>query len=350
MSFLVHTSHYGKHRANWIFLNFPCSIFVPETTDQQTALSIFFQEVNVANCGGAGHAHQFHYNQVRLSLSVFKQHSFSFFIFCTACVYLTNPRALVIFQTGSMSHGDMIAMLDLCVETFVKMQMHLFFLQLCTPANTPATPPNFPDALAAFAKLSASDKFGTSPGMWLQTFSSFFLCCSSLWLPPFFFFPKPSKVKKETLTVRREGCVGNLFWSITCSLDSLYSWSRRFQLVCSAGNVVFKTLEKNKTCHYNLCILFRHLFDIAEPDSSLPHLTTYAWLRCPTDASATPTASTASRSSVNLDDGCLFVFFGFFHLFCMIFFFWHTHKPPTLKHLILPTICSWSKKKKETLG
>ena len=37
-------------------------------------------------------------------------------------------------------------------------------MQLCTPANTPATPPNFPDALAAFAKLSASDKYGTSPG------------------------------------------------------------------------------------------------------------------------------------------------------------------------------------------
>jgi hypothetical protein len=40
-----------------------------------------------------------------------------------------------------------------------------FLFQLCTPANTPATPPNFPDALAAFAKLSASDKYGTSPGM-----------------------------------------------------------------------------------------------------------------------------------------------------------------------------------------
>lgn len=28
---------------------------------------------------------------------------------------------------------------------------------LVTPANTPATPPNFPDALVAFAKLQASD-------------------------------------------------------------------------------------------------------------------------------------------------------------------------------------------------
>jgi len=65
----------------------------------ETALSIFFQEVSVANCGGGGHAH-LHYNE------------------------------------------------------------------LCTPANTPATPPNFPDALAAFAKLSASDKYGSSPGIY----------------------------------------------------------------------------------------------------------------------------------------------------------------------------------------
>ncbi|XP_005112495.1 UBA-like domain-containing protein 2-A [Aplysia californica] len=37
---------------------------------------------------------------------------------------------------------------------------------LCTPANTPATPPNFPDALAALAKLTTGDNskvFGASP-------------------------------------------------------------------------------------------------------------------------------------------------------------------------------------------
>ncbi|EDO48270.1 predicted protein [Nematostella vectensis] len=33
---------------------------------------------------------------------------------------------------------------------------------LVTPANTPATPPNFPDALIAFAKLQASEKAQTS--------------------------------------------------------------------------------------------------------------------------------------------------------------------------------------------
>jgi len=34
---------------------------------------------------------------------------------------------------------------------------------LITPANTPATPPNFPDALNMLANLSTSDKMATSP-------------------------------------------------------------------------------------------------------------------------------------------------------------------------------------------
>lgn len=37
-------------------------------------------------------------------------------------------------------------------------------LSMCTPANTPVTPPNFPDALAALAKLSTTDgKLNASP-------------------------------------------------------------------------------------------------------------------------------------------------------------------------------------------
>uniref|UniRef100_A0A2K5S0I6 UBA like domain containing 1 n=1 Tax=Cebus imitator TaxID=2715852 RepID=A0A2K5S0I6_CEBIM len=35
----------------------------------------------------------------------------------------------------------------------------LFPLQMCTPANTPATPPNFPDALTMFSRLKASESF-----------------------------------------------------------------------------------------------------------------------------------------------------------------------------------------------
>lgn len=35
---------------------------------------------------------------------------------------------------------------------------------MCPPANTPATPPAFPEALLAFSKMQASDKqMGTSP-------------------------------------------------------------------------------------------------------------------------------------------------------------------------------------------
>ncbi|KAK3091688.1 hypothetical protein FSP39_021882 [Pinctada imbricata] len=32
----------------------------------------------------------------------------------------------------------------------------------CAPANTPATPPNFPDALLALSKLTTSEKFSSS--------------------------------------------------------------------------------------------------------------------------------------------------------------------------------------------
>ncbi|CAO2641945.1 UBA-like domain-containing protein 1 [Lemmus lemmus] len=39
--------------------------------------------------------------------------------------------------------------------------LRLSFLppQMCTPANTPATPPNFPDALTMFSRLKASESF-----------------------------------------------------------------------------------------------------------------------------------------------------------------------------------------------
>ncbi|KAG8129009.1 putative UBA-like domain-containing protein [Naja naja] len=34
--------------------------------------------------------------------------------------------------------------------------------QMCTPSNTPATPPNFPDALAMFSKLRTSENLQSS--------------------------------------------------------------------------------------------------------------------------------------------------------------------------------------------
>jgi hypothetical protein len=36
------------------------------------------------------------------------------------------------------------------------------FNAMCTPANTPATPPNFPDTLLAFSKMSTSENKGLS--------------------------------------------------------------------------------------------------------------------------------------------------------------------------------------------
>lgn len=33
---------------------------------------------------------------------------------------------------------------------------------MCTPANTPATPPNFPDALTMFSRLKASESFNSN--------------------------------------------------------------------------------------------------------------------------------------------------------------------------------------------
>ncbi|KAG5262512.1 hypothetical protein AALO_G00275930 [Alosa alosa] len=44
---------------------------------------------------------------------------------------------------------------------------HHHHQMMCTPANTPATPPNFPDALTMFSRLKASESFTSSgsPGM-----------------------------------------------------------------------------------------------------------------------------------------------------------------------------------------
>jgi len=58
--------------------------------------------------------------------------------------------------------GDLISgQLNSCLETET-LKVGVGF-QVCTPCNTPATPPNFPDALLAFSKLSAADKMSNSP-------------------------------------------------------------------------------------------------------------------------------------------------------------------------------------------
>ncbi|XP_047388889.1 UBA-like domain-containing protein 1 isoform X1 [Sciurus carolinensis] len=47
---------------------------------------------------------------------------------------------------------------------------HHHHQMMCTPANTPATPPNFPDALTMFSRLKASESFhGGSSGSPMAT-------------------------------------------------------------------------------------------------------------------------------------------------------------------------------------
>lgn len=53
-------------------------------------------------------------------------------------------------------------MLKLDVLSITFYNVFIIF-QICAPANTPATPPNFPDALMALSKLSTTEKFSSSP-------------------------------------------------------------------------------------------------------------------------------------------------------------------------------------------
>ncbi|XP_040312708.1 UBA-like domain-containing protein 2 [Herpailurus yagouaroundi] len=49
-------------------------------------------------------------------------------------------------------------------ETNIPNGHHHHQMQMCTPSNTPATPPNFPDALAMFSKLRASEGLQSGNG------------------------------------------------------------------------------------------------------------------------------------------------------------------------------------------
>ncbi|XP_038597980.1 UBA-like domain-containing protein 2 [Tachyglossus aculeatus] len=58
---------------------------------------------------------------------------------------------------------------------------HPHHQMMCTPSNTPATPPNFPDALAMFSKLHASE---SSPGPMAPTACSPPAGFSPFWASP----------------------------------------------------------------------------------------------------------------------------------------------------------------------
>ncbi|XP_014679048.1 PREDICTED: UBA-like domain-containing protein 2-B, partial [Priapulus caudatus] len=55
-------------------------------------------------------------------------------------------------------------------EAAINQGYHNHHHQLMTPANTPVTPPNFPDALLALSKMSTSDRLSTSPILSPQTY------------------------------------------------------------------------------------------------------------------------------------------------------------------------------------
>jgi len=81
-------------------------------------------------------------------------------------------RQLIIFLADSIFSRDTLDRFELLLildnfTNILNSAVYFFnsLLQM-TPANTPATPPNFPDALLAFSKLSTGDKSGnlsTSP-------------------------------------------------------------------------------------------------------------------------------------------------------------------------------------------
>ncbi|CAG2056964.1 unnamed protein product, partial [Timema podura] len=54
------------------------------------------------------------------------------------------------------------------------------FGQVCTPCNTPATPPNFPDALLAFSRMSTGEKLSTSPSVTKLTTPPNYVYCMNI--------------------------------------------------------------------------------------------------------------------------------------------------------------------------
>ena len=85
-------------------------------------------------------------------------------------IYLFQTALSIYFQEAAIpKHGSgfSVILFETSHSCFCKNILTLAFpspLQLITPANTPATPPNFPDALTMFSNMSTSDnKMATSP-------------------------------------------------------------------------------------------------------------------------------------------------------------------------------------------
>ncbi|XP_030315350.1 UBA-like domain-containing protein 1 isoform X1 [Calypte anna] len=67
---------------------------------------------------------------------------------------------LGVLQSSVLAHRDETALSAFFQETNIPYSHH--HQMMCTPANTPATPPNFPDALTMFSRLKASESFNSS--------------------------------------------------------------------------------------------------------------------------------------------------------------------------------------------
>nr|XP_023472176.1 UBA-like domain-containing protein 1 isoform X2 [Equus caballus] len=66
-----------------------------------------------------------------------------------------EPKAQVLWRSLPMRQTALSAFFQ---ETNIPYSHH-HHQMMCTPANTPATPPNFPDALTMFSRLKASESF-----------------------------------------------------------------------------------------------------------------------------------------------------------------------------------------------
>ncbi|XP_039284919.1 UBA-like domain-containing protein 2 isoform X2 [Nilaparvata lugens] len=60
---------------------------------------------------------------------------------------------------------------EAALPTYSQAAAATHFGQVCTPCNTPATPPNFPDTLMAFSRMSTNEKLSSSPSVVLQAYT-----------------------------------------------------------------------------------------------------------------------------------------------------------------------------------
>jgi hypothetical protein len=91
----------------------------------------------------------------KLPVSQIKTHLYS--ILATETAFDSTERAYLL--CGCIVLLRKVIWIE-CVQT----KHFILCYQVCTPCNTPATPPNFPDALLAFSRMSTGgDKLSSSP-------------------------------------------------------------------------------------------------------------------------------------------------------------------------------------------